>query len=98
MKSIITALLATLSIVVCASISSVNISEDFDKETVSADCMLERADVNRDTFLDTEDLMIVLASMGSAEPIEADINNDDIVDQLDAFLILHLYATQCEGF
>ena len=93
-----TALLATLSVVVCASISSVNISEDFDKETVSADWMLERADVNRDTFLDTEDLMIVLASMGSAESIEADINNDDVVDHLDAFLILHLYATQCEGF
>ena len=98
MKSIITALLTTLYIVVCASISSVNISEDFDKETVSADRMLERADVNRDTFLDTEDLMIVLALMGSAEHLEADINNDDIVDQLDAFLILHLYATQCEGF
>lgn len=94
----ITVLLATLSIVVFASISSVNISEDFDEETGSAGGILERADVNRDTFLDAEDLMIVLASMGLVEHPEADINNDDIVDQRDAFLILHLYATQCEGF
>jgi hypothetical protein len=98
MKSLFTILFATLAAVAFASTPNLPDSSDVTHETEVAQSILERADVNRDSCLDTEDLMIVLGSFGISDGADADINCDNRVDQRDAFLILHLYATQCEGF
>lgn len=98
MKSLFTILFTTLAGIVCASAINLSASSESDHETLAAQTILERADVNHNTCLDTEDLMIVLGSFGFYDDADADINCDNRVDQRDAFLILHLYSTQCEGF
>lgn len=101
MKSCITILLAALAGVACAttpepstslfeasSLSSVEVEKSF----------FERADVNHDSFLDSCDMLMVLAAYGNTKPKAADINEDGVIDDGDAFLILHLYSTICEGY
>ena len=46
-------------------------------------------DVNRDTVVNTKDLMIIAASLGLAKPINprADVNNDGIVNALDLVIV-----------
>lgn len=46
-------------------------------------------DVNRDTIVNTKDLMIIAANLGLAKPINprADVNNDGIVNALDLVIV-----------
>ena len=46
-------------------------------------------DVNRDTVVNTKDLMVIAASLGLAKPINprADVNNDGIVNALDLVIV-----------
>ncbi len=46
-------------------------------------------DVNRDTMVNTKDLMVIAASLGLAKPSNprADVNNDGIVNALDLVIV-----------
>ena len=46
------------------------------------------ADVNQDTKVDVDDLIMVILSYGSSATLPADINNDGLIDLLDLLEVI----------